>query len=74
MLRFLWHWLFHGMRSAHEHWERDLTITYLCKCGKAFVVVRGWREDRKWFTHIKETDGKEAEKFIDAVRRDAQTL
>jgi len=41
---------------------------YRCKCGKAFTVIRGWNEDHRWFTDIKEVDAE----IITAFFKDLQ--
>ena len=74
MLRFLWHWLFHWMRPWCRYWGQDYTHYYLCKCGKAFKVLFGWREERGWFMDIEKADAEAMRKFREEVRRDIQTL
>lgn len=73
-LRFGWHWLLHGMRMQYEHMSRDVEAYYLCRCDAAFVVRRGWREDRGWFKDIVPADPGEIREFLEAVRRDVATL
>lgn len=74
MIKFIWHWLFHHMRMNYEHVAQDVESYYLCKCGAAFVIKRGWRPDRKWFTDIEPGDPDEIRDTIEAIRQDVQSL
>jgi len=56
------------MRYSYAYLGPTSKTYYRCKCGKAFTVIRGWNEDHRWFTDIKEVDAE----IITAFFKDLQ--